>query len=151
MTLPEYIVELRGMLSDDGGRNILNKKMPQYTDAQLEFFIKRGLKDVNSGIPATNFTLEEFTEDDLLVNAAVIQCCIAEGLLQLRNQIDYSDAGLSISLFNKTSGYQSWVGFLLTTYLNDKADYKKSVIGSSPGSGFLGINSAFSQDWGTEY
>lgn len=150
MIKADYVTELRGMLSDtDGSKNILNHKLPQYSDTQLEFFISRGLKDVNSGLPATNYALEDFPEDDLLVNAALIQVCIAEGFLQLRNQIDYNDAGLSISLFNKTSGYQSWAGFLLTTYLSDKDSFKKSIIGMQAGSGFLGIQSQFSSEWGT--
>lgn len=148
MTETEYISELQLMLSDDGSKNILNKKMPQYNETQLKFFLRRSLEDLNSGAPETNYTLEQFPEDGLILMGAVIYSCIAEGLLQLRNQLDYNDAGLSLAMFNKTGGYQGWVGFLLQTWMNDKADFKKGLIPNSSGAGFLGIRSQFSRDWG---
>ena len=102
---------------------------------------------MNNGIPRTNYTVEEFPDDSLLVTGAMIQSFIAEGILQLRNQTDYSDAGLSVSMFNKTTGYQGWAGFLVQTYMQDKREFKRGVIARS-GGGFIGIRSQFSQDWG---
>lgn len=149
MTEAEYIAELKSMLADDdGSKNILNRKMPQYNDTQLRFFLRRALSDANGGVPPTNYTLEQFPDDGLILTAAVIFACIAEGILQLRNQTDYSDAGLSLSMFNKTGGYQGWAGFLLQSYTQDKTDFKRGIIASSPGAGFYGIRSQFSDDWG---
>lgn len=149
MTEAEYIGELRQILCDeDGSKNILNKKLQQYTDAQLAFFLKRAIRDANGGIPRTDFTLETFPEEDLVLNGAVVFACISEGLLQLRNQTDYSDAGLSISLFNKTAGYQGWAGFLLQSYVQDKQDFKRGILANQHGAGFYGIRSQFSIDWG---
>jgi hypothetical protein len=71
---------------------------------------------------------------------------MAEGILQLRNQVDYSDSGLTVAMFNKTGMYQGWVGFLLQTYLSDKKAVKSAVIPKSANSGFVGIGTEFGYD-----
>jgi hypothetical protein len=148
-THDQYITELRLMLQDeDGSKNILNKKMPQYNDAQLEMLLRRALSDINTDAPATDYSLEEFPQEDLILLGATIFACIMEGMLQLRNQVDYNDAGLSISMFNKTGGYQGWAGFLLQYYIQQKNGFKRGVIANQTGAGFFGIRSQFSRDWG---
>lgn len=147
----ELVDTLRAMLSDDDpSRNILNGKKEVYSDAKLLFFIKRGLSDVNSGSPKTNFTLENFpdADKDLIVSAAMVLVFMAEGILQLRNQIDYNDAGLSVSLFNKTGGYQGWAGFILQQYASSKMQFKRGLWAQSSTAGFIGIASGFHKDFG---
>jgi hypothetical protein len=144
----ELIQDLREMLADDDPeKNILNQKKQAYSDTKLRFFLKQALRDVNAGSPRTTYSLEDMPEPDLLVLGGMIFSLIAEGILQLRNQLDYSDAGLSISMFNKTGGYQGWAGFLLQSYITGKTDFKRGVLAHSPGAGFYGIRSQFSTDW----
>ena len=148
-SIEELVADLREMLMDeDPTKNILNSKKQQYSDLKLKFFLKQALRDANSGSPNTVFTLENFPEPDLIITGAMIFCFIAEGILQLRNQLDYNDAGLSLSLFNKTGTYQSWANFLLQSYIGGKTDFKRGVIPNSSGSGFCGVRSQFSTDWG---
>ncbi len=147
-TEEELVNDLREMLADsDPTKNILNKRQQAYSDTRLKFFLKQALRDVNAGSPSTSYTLEEFPEPDLLILGAMIFCFISEGVLQLRNQLDYSDAGLTISMFNKTSGYQAWASFILQSYVMGKNDFKRSVLSKSPGAGFHGIRSEFSSNW----
>lgn len=123
--------------------NILNGKRLQYTDSRVVRFLVEGLKDINRGSPKTTYTLYDCPDSDLLVRASAITALIAEGILQLRNQVDYSDSGFSVGLFNKTGGYQGWAGFLLQTYLQDKREFKNSIIPRSQNSGFVGVGSQF--------
>jgi hypothetical protein len=69
---------------------------------------------------------------------------MGEGLLQLRNQIDYSDSGLTIAMFNKTQLYQSWWGTLVQDYMRAKAAVKSAILPSSANSGFVGMGSEYS-------
>lgn len=147
--IEELRSDLRGMLNDSvASRNILNGKKSAYTDKELDLFMKMAIRDLNSGSPRTNYTLETFPEPDLIITASMIFSFISEGVLQLRNNVDYNDAGLSLGLFNKTGAYQGWAGFLLQTYLTNKLEFKRGIISNSPGAGFVGITSPFSYDWG---
>lgn len=146
-TLQQLINEFRIRMSDDDPeKNILNKKKAQYSDDKIVSFLKLGAHDINGGIPPTKysiFQLYKMGNSDLIVEGAMIFSLIAEGILQMRNQVDYSDSGLSIAMFNKTGIYQGWVGFLLQQYLADKKEFKSSVIPNSFNSGFFGITSEF--------
>lgn len=149
--LQNMIVEFRIRIADDDPeKNILNKKTQQYSDDKIIQFFKLALNDINGGIPKTNytiFTLAQAGDDDLIIDGAIIFALMAEGFLQLRNQVDYSDSGLSIAMFNKTGIYQSWAGFLLQQYLGNKKEFKSSVIPRSYNSGFVGVSSEFGYRW----
>ena len=145
----ELINDLRNMLSDDDpDKNILNGKNRQYSDSKLLFFLKQAVKDLNTGSPRTSFTLENFPDTTLLVQGAMIFSFLAEGVLQLRNQVSYTGTGLQIGMFNKSSEYQAFAGFLLQTYIGSKLEFKRSVIANRSGSGFFGVRSSFHTDYG---
>lgn len=148
-SIEELRTDLREMLSDaEPELNLLLGKKQAYSDTRLDFFLKMAIRDLNAGSPRTNYTLETFPDPNLIVMGAMIQAFIAEGVLQLRNQIDYNDAGLAINLFGKTGQYQGWAGFLLQTYLSSKLEFKRGVLSNSFGAGFIGIGSQFDPDWG---
>ena len=145
----ELVTSLRNMLADDdGNKNILNGKQEQYSDTKLQFFLDMAIRDINATSPITNYTIDTCPDQNLIVFGGMVFCLIAEGILQIRNQLDYNDAGLSISMFNKSGGYQTWASFILQSYLMAKDQFKRSVIPSSSGAGFLGIRSQFSPYWG---
>lgn len=134
------------MGDDDPERNILNKKMAQYSDNKIVALIKSALSDINSDYPITNYTLVDFYkmgQDDLVIWGAMIFAMMGEGILQLRNQVDFSDSGLTIAMFNKSPQYQTWAQFLSQMYFQPKKEFKSAVIPSSYGSGFIGIGSEF--------
>lgn len=146
-TLHRLIDMFRTTIGDDvPEKNILNKKMQQYSDSQIIKFLKRAMADINGGQPSTSFTIFDFAEnwdDTLIVDGAVVFSLMNEGFLQLRNQVDFSDSGLSIGMFNKTQAYQGWASFLLQQYMQNKAELKQSLIVKN-GSMFVGISSEFS-------
>lgn len=135
---------------DDPERNILNKKMSAYSDERIIRLLNRAMSDINGGQPITTYSIWQFSEsydDTLIVDGAVVFALISEGILQLRNQVDFSDSGLSIGMFNKTQLYQGWVSFLLQNYFQAKADLKAAVIAKTQPSMFVGIGSEFSYYW----
>lgn len=134
-------------------KNILDKLQYHHSDTDIINYINTALNDINGEPPRTEFRIVYFAQKygtNILVEGAIIFALIADGLLQLRNQVDYSDGGLSIAMFNKTTIYQSWVGFLLQTYMTSKQNIKKSCIASSINSGFVGISSDFAY-WGSNW
>jgi hypothetical protein len=148
--LEDLITTFRLRTSDDDPeKNVLGGKVQQYSDNKIVQLLFTANKDINSGFPRTKYTLFEFynkVDDDLLVNGAIVWALIGEGLLQLRNQIDYSDSGLTVAMFNKTALFQGWAGFFLQQYLIDKKEFKSTVIPGSSNSGFVGIGSEFGYD-----
>lgn len=135
---------------DDPEKNILNKKTSAYSDEKIIRLLMRAMADINGGQPITTFTIFEFGaswDDTLIVDGAVVFSLMAEGILQLRNQVDFNDSGLSIGMFNKTQLYQGWSTFLLQNYMQAKADLKASIIAQGSPSMFHGIGSEFSYYW----
>lgn len=125
--------------------NILFGKLHQYSDNQIIAMINRAMRDCNCGYPKSNLNIVKFYKENanLLILGATVFSLIREGIFQLRNQIDFNDSGLSIAMFNKTQLYQSWYGALAQQYMQEKQDYKDSIIPSSEGAGFIGISSEF--------
>lgn len=131
---------------DDPEKNILNKKMSVYSDEKIVRLLERAMKDINGGQPRTTFSLWDFAshwDDTLIVDGAIVFALMAEGMLQLRNQVDFSDSGLSIAMFNKTQMYQGWASFLLQSYMQGKAELKAAVTAKAQPSMFIGIGSEF--------
>jgi hypothetical protein len=144
-TITDLIDDFRTRIYDfDSDSNILIGKVLRFTDSQVLRFLASGLKDVNRGTPKTTYTLLTFPDESLLVLSSVIVSLIAEGMLQLRNQVDYSDSGFSMAKFNKTGGFQGWAGFELQTYMQDKREFKQSLLPSSYNAGFVSIDTEFS-------
>ena len=143
--LADLINSLRIQIGDKvASKNILNGGKQEYTDSELEDFLKEGVKDINRGRPKLSYTIYDLPDDDLIVKSAMFIWMFAEGIVQLRNQLDYSDSGFTISMFNKTSGYQSWASLLLQTYMMDKTEFRQSqIINANGNAGFYGISSEF--------
>jgi hypothetical protein len=145
--LEGLIDNFRGkMFDDDPEKNILIGKKNQYTDNKIISLLNITMNDINSGWPKTNYDLFQFVnliDNDMPVDGAIVFALMGEGVLQLRNQVDYSDSGLSISMFNKTGLYQSWAGIYLQDYMAQKKEFKSTVIPRSENSGFYGIGTEF--------
>ena len=141
------------MFDDDPDKNILNRKTSHYTDAKIIALLERAMNDINGGSPVTTFSIYDYVDggydNTLIVDGAVIFALIGEGILQLRNQVNFSDSGLSIGLFDKTQLYQSWYSMLLQNYLNGKQTFKSNYLGRNKPSLFHGIASEFAyySDW----
>lgn len=131
-------------------KNILDDKEHVADARHIHRYFKRAIRDLNTGTPITNYTIINFPDPGLLVEGAVVFFLIANGLLQLRNQLNYNDAGLTISMFDKSAMYQSWVQMLYNMYLQGKQSFKQTEVTRGYGSGFCGISSEFglmAGDW----
>lgn len=135
-----------GTFDDIPEKNILDKFQYHYNDKQIITLLTKALKDINATQPTSRYSLVEFVrlyETELLVKGAIVFALMGEGLLQLRNQVDYNDNGISIAMFNKTGQYQSWLNFLLQDYMQEKQSLKAAMRANAPGAGFVGISSEF--------
>lgn len=142
------IDDFRLRISDDiPENNILNQKTLTYTDGVICQLYENALRDLNAGTPRTRYEMANFAQmfgESVLTLGAIVFALFREGMLQLKNQVDFSDSGLSIGMFNKFPQYQSVWGSILQTYLQEKADVKAAVIAKSPNAGFFGIASEYS-------
>lgn len=145
--LTSLIDYFRISVSDDNPeKNLLNNKANEYSDEKIIALLNRAMQDINGGFPLTHFTIYEFArtwDNTLIVDGAVIFALIGEGILQLRNQVDYSDSGLTIALFNKSPQYQGWAGFLMQQYMQAKTEFKRAYTIQNQPSIFHGIGSEF--------
>lgn len=127
----------------DAELNILNGEEIENSNLRILKYFQRAIRDLNSGSPISNYTINDFPDEGLLIDGAVIFYLIANGILQTRNQLDYNDGGLAIGMFNKTGQYQSWAQFLLQTYQQNKIAFKQGELARSYNAGFMGIGSEF--------
>ena len=140
--------DFRTQVNDaDAELNILNDKKIENSNIKILNYFKRAIRDLNSGAPITKYEITNFPDEGLLVEGAVIFYLVANGILQLRNQVDFNDSGLSIGLFNKTQLYQGWLGFLLQSYTNAKAEFKAATIAKNQPSMFIGVGSEYANYW----
>lgn len=108
----------------------------EFSDERIEGFIIEALFDINEMTPRTRYTIQKFPQTALLLDGALVQMLVAQGLLQLRNQVSYSDAGLSVNLNDKSGYYAQWLGQISAKYEEGKRRLKASI---HPG--FRGVNS----------
>lgn len=127
----------------DAELNILNGQKIENSNQRILKYFQRAIRDINSGAPITQYKIKDFPDEGLLIEGAVIFYLISQGILQTRNQLDYNDGGLAIGLFNKTGQYQSWAQFLLQSYIQNKATFKRGELARSINAGFVGIGSEF--------
>lgn len=127
----------------EASKNVLDGNKEVTDVKSMDRYFKRALRDLNSGVPISNYKILNFPDKGLLVEGAVIFFLISNGLLQLRNQMDYNDAGLSIALFNKTGQYQNWAQMMYSMYSQNKAQFKQTELTRLPNAGFQGVASEF--------
>lgn len=141
------IVWFRNFVADDmPERNILQQQRQTYTDEKILEFFDMACKDINVALPITNFSITQICDrhsEMLLVRGAVIFALIREGLINVKNMVNYNDYGLNVNFFDKAPHYQSWIGMLMNDYLTAKMQFKQSITVNMPNAGFFGIASEF--------
>lgn len=141
--LDTLVERLRNRIYDtDPLQNILSGKL-DFSDKQLQGYIIEALYDINEAEPRTRLSVDRFPKTSLLLDGAMIFLLQAKGLLHLRNQISYSDAGFSVNLDDKSGNYAQWMAQLTNTYLMKLKDFKKSQVPR-----FRGVDSPMNGWWG---
>ncbi len=115
------------VLDDNVEKNTLLEEL-EFTDEQVKGFIMESLYDINEYEPRTDFKLDGFPKTSLLLDGALVFALQARGLIQLRNQISYSDAGFSVNLDDKSGNYAQWLNMVSTKYLNNLKEFKRSIV-----------------------
>lgn len=116
------------ILDSDPLDNVLKGDL-EFSDKQVEGFIIEALYDINEAEPRRKqFNIDRFPRTGLLLDGAMVMMLQARGLLHLRNQISYNDAGLSVNLDDKSGYYAQWLGQIKASYLADRKEFKRSLV-----------------------
>ena len=128
--VPQDLVERfrRRVYDTDPLKNILNYQQLEFTDDQIKGYIIEGFHAINDAEPRTSYRFERFPNTTLLLDAAMIYMFQAMGLLHLRNQISYNDAGFSVNLDDKSGHYAQWLNQKYSMYMADLKQFKRSRI-----------------------
>lgn len=99
-----------------------------YTDTQLKGFIEESWYMINETEPRSSYSLEGFPKTVLLLDGALMKLLEAQGLLHIRNQISYNDAGFSVNLDDKSGHYAQWLASKATVFFQELRQFKRSRI-----------------------
>jgi hypothetical protein len=114
------------ILDTDPLENLLKGTL-EFSNEAIEGFIIESLYDINEAEPRRNqFTLQQFPKTSLLLDGAMVMMLRGRGLLHLRNQISYSDAGFSVNVDDKSGHYAQWLSQVNQNYLQDRKEFKRS-------------------------
>lgn len=133
--------QLRLFLNDTPELNRLIRQ--EETDADhLDLAINMAIDDYNITSPPLAFAyIDSFPSLYLLMHGSAIQTLKMAGILQSRNELNYSSGGVTVRTFDKTRNYQSWITMFMQDYERKKLNFKISQnIGSAMG---FGIHSEY--------
>lgn len=133
--------QLRLFLNDTAELNRLIRQ--EETDApHLDLAINLAIDDYNITSPPLAFAqVDSFPSIYLLLHGAAIQTLKMAGILQSRNELNYSSGGVTVRTFDKTRNYQSWITMFMQDYERKKLNFKISQnIGAAMG---FGIHSEY--------
>ena len=95
------------------------------SDRMIAFSIMDALDDINNSPPFIGaFTVETFPFRSLLLRGAVLTILESVGMLQTRNQLNFSDGGIQVSVSDKSPMLMNWITMLRGTYEQKKQQYK---------------------------
>lgn len=101
----------------------------EFSDERIEGFIIEALYDINEAQPRRKkFRVDNFPVTGLLLDGAMVFMLKARGLLHLRNQVSYSDAGTSVNLDDKSGHYAQWAAQFEAQYREDLRQFKRSLV-----------------------
>ena len=125
--LSEVVAMIRLYLRDFPELNRLIKG-EETSDRMIAWAVVDALDDFNSTPPFIgSYGLSNFPSTSLLREGATIRILESVGLLQLRNQMNYSDGGITVSVSDKSQFLMSWTNMLRQSYEQKKVRIKSSI------------------------
>jgi hypothetical protein len=126
-TKTEFLGKIRTYIRDSAALNaLLDGK--ETSDTEMELCLELALDDFNTSPPLIgNFTLENHPSQSLILVATIYWILQSAGILQSRNQLEYSSGGITVRTSDKTPLYQSWIAIFMQSYEAKKANLKKSL------------------------
>jgi hypothetical protein len=95
----------------------------------------------NTMPPIGNFQVENHPSLYLLLLGTVIQILRSAGILQARNNLNYSDGGLTVATSDKAQIYRAYAQWIITEYEHKKRNLKISL---NAGAAYGGVRSEYS-------
>lgn len=115
---------LRLFMRDTTAMNRLIRR-EESDDDLFQFAIDMAISDWNSTTPLIGpVTIGNYPSLYLLMHAAAIQLLKSQGLLQSRNELNYSAGGSSFVRSNKTNYYMQWMINFANEYETKKRNIK---------------------------
>jgi len=98
------------------------------SDRMIAWAVIDTLDDFNSTPPFLgSYGITNFPSTSLLREGSVIKILESVGLLQTRNQMNYSDGGISVAISDKTPLLFQWIQLLRSSYEQKKMRMKASM------------------------
>ncbi len=123
IVLEQFIGTVRLYMRDYA---VLNRLIAgeEHSDRMIAWAVIDTIDDFNSTPPITNYTLLNFPSSSLLVRGTTVNLLQSVGLLMTRNQLNFSDGGLQVSVSDKAPLIQSWIQMLSNGYEEKKKQLK---------------------------
>jgi hypothetical protein len=105
----------------------LNRLVDGYesSDRMLAWAVIDALDDFNNTPPLIGaYTVSGFPYPSLLLRGAVISVLQSVGIMQTRNQLQFSDGGISVGVSDKAPMIMQWVQMLQQSYEQKKVQFK---------------------------
>lgn len=94
-------------------------------NTNLDVCVELALSDFNETAPRiSNYTVKNFPSFVILLYGTVIQVLISAGILQSRNDLNYSAGGVTVQISDKAGQYRNWLDFLIRQYQMMKTNLK---------------------------
>jgi hypothetical protein len=128
-TLPprsEFIQKMRLFLRDFKENNALIRGI-ETGPSTIDYCIDLAVSSFNTMPPHIgSVTYDSFPSLQLLHLATLINVLESAGLLQSRNQLTYSDGGITVQTSDKTQLYQSWIDRFMKRFDNLLVRFKRA-------------------------
>jgi hypothetical protein len=123
----EMIAYVRLYLRDFPELNRLTQGY-EHSPRMIAWAIVDALDDWNATPPFIGtIGIENFPSKSLLCRGATIALLESVGLLQTRNQLNFSDGGISVSVSDKAPLIMSWLQMFKQSYEDKKTRFKSSA------------------------
>ncbi len=138
-SLSEFVQEVRLFMRDYPQLNRLISG-EETSDRTLAWAVLDALDDINNTPPMIkNWSVEDFPYRSLLLRGAVISALESVGLLYSRNQLNFSDGGISTGTADKAPMIMNWLNLFKSSYESKKTNWKiaKNIAGAFEGSAIV--------------
>lgn len=127
-----FVGQVRDYLRDHPQFNALQLNDFETSDAVVSLCADLAADDFSTSPPLIGrFSVENHPSLYLLFIGTVLQVLRSAGLMQARNDLNYSDGGLTVATSNKSPIYKAWADMYYAEYEQKKRTLKISINASS--------------------
>jgi len=127
LALPEFVQLVRKFCRDFPKANEL-RGVAESTDTEIAMCVMLALDDYNmTPPPIRQVSLETHPSTHLLLLGTLTQLFLSAGILQMRNQLSYSDGGVAVNVWDKGPMYVGNATMFANLYEQKKIALKRSI------------------------